>query len=153
MFILLLLVWIIFNERVTFEVMWLGCLISACVTLFTVKFMDYDIKKEIKLLKKLPLFCLYLYNLVIEIFKSTWTTIELILFEDEVEPALYTFTNTYKTNVGKTLKANSITLTPGTITVEYGDEFKVHCLDKSLVDGMDENSISKIVKEMEAKDE
>ena len=49
------------------------------------------------------------------------------------------------------LLANSITLTPGTITVSVeGDRFCVHYLDKELADGVEDSVFVELLKEMEA---
>ena len=47
--------------------------------------------------------------------------------------------------------ANSITLTPGTITVGLeGQEFYVHCLDKELAEGMENSIFVELLEKMEA---
>ena len=49
--------------------------------------------------------------------------------------------------------ANSITLTPGTITVSVeGDKFLVHCLDKELAAGLEDSVFVELLEEMEAKE-
>jgi multicomponent Na+:H+ antiporter subunit E len=46
--------------------------------------------------------------------------------------------------------ANSITLTPGTITVSLTDDhLLVHCLDKSLAEGMDDSVFVRLLQKME----
>ena len=48
------------------------------------------------------------------------------------------------------LLANSITLTPGTITVEAGEEsFVVHALDASLAQGIEGSSFVKLLVQLE----
>ena len=70
--------------------------------------------------------------------------------EEVVEPILVHFTTNLKTSTAKTLLANSITLTPGTITVTLEDnEYVVHCLDKSLAYGMDDSIFVKLLTEIE----
>ena len=50
--------------------------------------------------------------------------------------------------------ANSITLTPGTITIALeGDELIVHALDEELVEGIDESIFVRMLRKMEAMDE
>jgi len=49
------------------------------------------------------------------------------------------------------LLANSITLTPGTITVTLEEDvYRIHCLDESFVDGLGGGRILKILEKMEA---
>ena len=68
----------------------------------------------------------------------------------ELEPALVTFHTNLKTESARVLLANSITLTPGTITVSLDeDEYMVHCLDKSLGIGIDESVFVEMLTKME----
>ena len=50
-----------------------------------------------------------------------------------------------------TLIANSITLTPGTITVDLeGDHFIVYSLRRDMIDGFEDSKLVRIAKRMEA---
>ncbi|MCB1233895.1 MAG: Na+/H+ antiporter subunit E [Verrucomicrobiae bacterium] len=56
----------------------------------------------------------------------------------EVKPRVVSFRTTLKTDFEKFLLANSITLTPGTITVKIlGDEFLVHAVSETAASGLD----------------
>lgn len=62
------------------------------------------------------------------------------------------FKTNLKTRPGRILLANSITLTPGTITVSLSDdEYVVHCLDKSLAQGIDSSIFVELLEKMEEK--
>ena len=51
---------------------------------------------------------------------------------------------------GKAMLANSITLTPGTITVDTRDDrFLVHCLDKDFGDGLENSAMEKRILNVE----
>lgn len=65
-----------------------------------------------------------------EIAKSAWDVTRVIVSPRlKVEPALVRFRPSQRTEIGLVTHANSITLTPGTITIEAGhDEFLVHAL-------------------------
>ena len=55
-----------------------------------------------------------------------------------------------KTNVARVLLANSITLTPGTITAELEDDyFTIHCVDSSFAEGIENSSFVKILERLE----
>lgn len=73
-----------------------------------------------------------------EIVKSAWGVTLIILHPRlPISPTLVRFKPTQKTNVGLVIHANSITLTPGTITIEAGpDEFLVHCLTRAGAEGV-----------------
>ena len=148
---LFFIVWIIFNGRVTLEIVLFGFAISGLMFAFVCKFMDYSMEKERKFYKKCPLFCKYAVLLVKEIIKANLAVCYLILTRREVtEPVLVKVHTNLKTETARVILANSITLTPGTITVSLtGQELLVHCLDKSLAEGMEDSEFVKLLKAME----
>lgn len=70
--------------------------------------------------------------LAVEIVKSAWTVTKIILHPRlPISPTLVRFKPTQHTGIGLAIHAQSITLTPGTITVEaWPDEFLVHGLTR-----------------------
>jgi multicomponent Na+:H+ antiporter subunit E len=72
----------------------------------------------------------YIPWLVWEIFKATWAVTRLVVNPwAPISPTLTTFEATQKSPLGLCIHANSITLTPGTITVAIdGDLLTVHAL-------------------------
>ena len=68
--------------------------------------------------------------LLVEIVKANLAVIRRILGPTHaIDPVMVNVTTTARTNLGKALFANSITLTPGTVTVDVdGDRLKVHAL-------------------------
>ena len=57
----------------------------------------------------------------------------------DVSPVTFTVRAQQRTALGRTIFANSITLTPGTLTIAVvGDEFWVHAIDADAAEGMDE---------------
>ena len=78
-----------------------------------------------------------------------------IILSPELQPetALVFFETDLTTGMAKTMLANSITLTPGTITVSVEDNrFCVHCLDRELAEGMEESVFVELLKEMEERE-
>ncbi len=68
----------------------------------------------------------------------------------EIEPKLVKFRVDLKSDTLRAVLADSITLTPGTITVTLeGDEYLVHCLDKDLAEGMSDSEFVRKLKEFE----
>lgn len=140
MWIGLFLFWIILNGKIDTEVILLGVLVSSAVYLFLYKFMDLRPKKEWVVVKSLWGIVKYLVFLTIEVIKANLTTAKMILnFEEEPEPVLIKFHTDLQTGAANTALANSITLTPGTITVELDKHsgYVVHALDKSFAEGID----------------
>ncbi len=152
MFILLIVIWFIFNGKITTEIFILGILLSACIYLFMCRFMDYGFRKDIALIKKSVYFLYYIGVLIVEIIKANVQVIHLVLTDREVaEPVIIGYKTRLKTNLGRVILANSITLTPGTITVSLEeDELVVHCLDKSMAEGMDDLIFERLLEKMEA---
>ena len=151
MLLLFFCVWIVFNGAVTLEILALGVLISAVMFWFICRFMDYSVEKERKLYKKIPLFVRYVVVLLKEILKANAAVFHMILTRKEViEPVLVHVRTDLKTETAKVILANSITLTPGTITVSMTDrQLLVHCLDKSLAEGMEDSVFVELLREME----
>ena len=151
MFLLFFLVWLIFNGNVTLEIVIFGLVIAAVMFAFICKFMRHSIHKEIIYMKKSGCFFRYILILIREIFKANMAVIHLILTDrEEVEPVMISFHTDLKTDMAKAILANSITLTPGTITVSLeGDELVVHCLDKSMADGMEDSVFVKMLEKLE----
>lgn len=152
MLLLFFLVWLIFNGAVTAEIVIFGIVIAAGMFAFICKFMDYSLHKEILLMKLGWFLVVYVVNLVIEILRANLAVIRLILSQsEEAVPVMVTFRTTLKTKAARVLLANSITLTPGTITVSlYDDELIVHCLDESMAEGMEDSVFVKMLEKMEA---
>lgn len=80
----------------------------------------------------------YVPWLLKEILKSGWQVTRIILDPKlPVSPTLVRFRPSQKTDVGLVTHANSITLTPGTISVEVGrDSFLVHGLTRESAAGV-----------------
>lgn len=101
--------------------------------------------------KKLFRVLQYVFILIKEIIKANFEVIRMITSSRyEIEPAVVRFKTDLKTTPARILLANSITLTPGTITVLLEeDEYVVHCLDKSLAEGIDSSVFVSLLRKME----
>jgi len=76
--------------------------------------------------------------LALEILKSGWTVAKIILDPRlPISPTLVRFRPSQESAVGLVTHANSITLTPGTVTIEarHG-EFLVHALTRAGSEGL-----------------
>ncbi len=89
--------------------------------------------------------------LVREIVKSGWDVTRIILHPRlPVSPALVRFKPTQKSDVGLATHANSITLTPGTISIEVGrGEFLVHAVSEAGADGIRDGEMDRRVSRFE----
>lgn len=155
MYIVFLLFWIVLNGQFTWEIFAFGVVIALAMYAFVCKFLGYSVEKDILLVRKLPLILLYILVLFWEIIKANVSAIRLaISYRREIDPVIVQFQSGLKTDVAKVVLANSITLTPGTITVAIEeDELTVHALDISLVGGMGDSVFIHMLRKMEAMDE
>jgi multicomponent Na+:H+ antiporter subunit E len=71
-----------------------------------------------------------------------------------IDPVMITFDSGLKTDLSRTLLANSITLTPGTVTVDIDDNtFLIHALSKKFSDDLLEGTMEKKVAHVFMEDE
>lgn len=153
MFICYFALWVVLNGKWTTEIGVFGLVFAAAAYAFTWKYMGYSPKVDIALLKRVPSAVAYGVNLVVEIVKANIVVTKMILKPDFVpEPQLVHFDVDLKKNRHLVALANSITLTPGTITVDLAENhFVVHALDASLVDGLDDGGFVQQLMKMEEK--
>ena len=151
MLVLFFLVWVIFNGRLTLEIAVFGIVVACAMFAFVCRFMDYSLKKEFRFYKKIPSFLQYLWCLVKEIVSANMALSRMILTrKEQMEPVIVRIHTDLKTETAKVILANSITLTPGTITVSMsGQELLVHCLDRSLAEGMEDSVFVKLLQKIE----
>lgn len=151
MYLFLFLAWMIFNANITVEIIILGLIFTTLIFLFMCKFMDYSLKKEIHIYKKIWIILQFVIILVWEIFKANFSTCHIILTNRyEIEPVIVKFRTSLKSKTSRFLLANSITLTPGTITVELEEDcYTIHCLDKSYVNGIGQGKMFELLKRLE----
>ena len=89
-----------------------------------------------------------------EIAVSGWQVTRIVLDPRlPVSPALVRFKPSQKTTVGLVTHANSITLTPGTLTVDADqDSFLVHALTRAGADGVAASEMDRRVSRLEGAD-
>lgn len=138
LFVVLFALWLLFNGRVTWEIVLFGlgvsalCYGAACALFgFSIRRDLYYAKKALGMLKLLAL-------LIWEIIKANVATIRVIYGKKQPEPMFVSFDAPVHTDAAAAALADCITLTPGTITADIADgKFTVHCLDRSYADGID----------------
>jgi len=151
MLVLFFLVWVVFNGRLTWEIAFFGVAVAAAVFAFVCRFMDYSLQKELCFYRRMPVFFQYLYCLVKEIVTANIAVCRMILTrKEQMEPVIVHVHAALKTETARVILANSITLTPGTITVSMTeDDLLVHCLDKSLSEGMEYCVVVRLLQKLE----
>ena len=97
---------------------------------------------------KLPVFFAWLLKELvvanIAVVKSIW------LGNDSISPTLTTIKASQKTDIGKVIYANSITITPGTVTVDMvGDQLTVHALFHENIDALNAGEMDRRISQLE----
>ena len=153
MFLLFLVIWIILNGRLTCEVVGIGLVLCVPLGFFFSRFMNYSLRKEFRLLSKLTWAVRYVIILLREIIKANFEVLRLVLSSKyEPEPVLMFFHTDIKRDSARVLLANSITLTPGTITVGLSEDgrFLVHALDREIAEGTEDSVFIHMILEQQS---
>lgn len=141
MFIGLFVLWLVLNGRVTLEILLIGLVLCALLTFFACKFCGWSWRRETLLFRLAGKLAAYIGCVFVEILKANLDVIKIILSKDlkALEPQLVFFNSELRGDVCKAMLANSITITPGTITVGiYDSTLCVHALNKEFAAGAKE---------------
>lgn len=135
-FVLMFVTWIILSGRFDPLLIGLGCFSSFLVAFFFHNLIFTSTRLQYKHLRIFFRFCKYIPWLMIEITKANFHMLYIIFHPrmiDQIDPHLFDFQVGLNSDISITTLANSITLTPGTITVTANADgrFRVHAIDKS----------------------
>jgi multicomponent Na+:H+ antiporter subunit E len=152
-FILLLLNWVVFSGKLDAFHLGLGIVSSVFVTWISHDFLFHDRRKGWdERMREAGAFLQYIPWLTVEIVKANLHVFKLAMTQkgyEEVAPRIVTIKTKLKTDFAKFVFANSITLTPGTITMLVrGDIFHVHTMSQFLEDDLLEGAIERKVAEV-----
>lgn len=142
-FLILLVFWFLLNLNIEIETIIFGVLISAAVTIATypVLFDEHGFRYKGVHLHKMAV---YIFLLFIEIFKSAFVyTVNLL--SRKYEPVVFKVELEVDDPIAVGIVANSITLTPGTITVDIV-EHTIYVLTLAKP-GTDHEVLAKPIKE------
>ncbi|MFC1571530.1 Na+/H+ antiporter subunit E [Candidatus Margulisiibacteriota bacterium] len=128
-FSFLFVVWLLFTFSLRPFSLLLGVVFSFIIALFTY---DLFIEKEEKIqqgrLPRFQYFPLYVFVLLWEIYWSSFIVVYQVITM-RINPGIVKIRTRLKSRFACALLANSITLTPGTVTVDLeGDQLTVHWL-------------------------
>ncbi len=153
MFVLFFAVWVLLNGKLNWEIAAFGVVISAAIYVFCCKFMHYSVKRDLRTLRGLPRLISLLGTLIAEICRSAFALLPYIYGGKKPDPLVARFrADGIDSDTGRVFLANCITMTPGTITGSLKDgEYLVHCLDKSLAEGLEDSDFVRKIRRWEAK--
>lgn len=141
-FLLLMAIWVVFSGQLDVMQLALGALSAAFVSAISADLLFANrstgfgtrIAEGVKLV-------IYLTWLLWQIVLANLHLLRLSLLPGamkDVEPSIVKFRTALKSDFARYLLANSITLTPGTVTMKIlGDEFYVHSISQASTDGLD----------------
>ena len=155
MYILLFLLWVALNGKLTAEIAVFGVFIAGGAYWFMCKNLEYDPKNDIRMVKNSFRAIVYIIVLFTEIVKSSIAVMKIVFSKSvDIQPQMVFFEVPLKSEFLLTVLANPITLTPGTITVDVKDNhFCVHALDYTLAQGFEDSVFVRLLMKMEDKED
>jgi multicomponent Na+:H+ antiporter subunit E len=120
----------------------IGILVTIVLSLFTYGSIGVSFKTERKVWAKIGYILAYLARLVFEVIIAAIQMVKLILSpEIRIKPRIFYFNSPVRSEAAKVALANSIILTPGSITFELeGNRFGVHAIDVSVAEEISDSS-------------
>ena len=147
LFVFYFVIWLLLSGHYDPLLLSLGVL--SCITCLYVTWKAKFIDEEglpLHLLIRLPIYTLWLFK---EIIKANIDTAKIIIINNP-DPQNFRVKSSQKTEAGKVTYANSITLTPGTVTtVLDGDILEVHALSSDMADDVKSGAMDKKVSWLE----
>ena len=147
LFVFYFVIWLLLSGHYDPLLLTLGIL--SCITCLYVTWKAKFIDEEglpLHLLIRLPIYTLWLFK---EIIKANIDTAKIIIINNP-DPQNFRVKSSQKTEAGKVTYANSITLTPGTVTtVLDGDILEVHALSSDMADDVKSGAMDKKVSWLE----
>lgn len=149
-FVLLLIFWFVFSGQFDLFHGSLGVVSCALVA-----FLSHDLlfaRRGGNGVQTFVRFSLYVPWLVYQVILANLHVAKLVLMPSGIKPQIVTVKSKLKSDMSKVAFANSITLTPGTITMDIIDgEFHVHALSQAVADdllsGEMENRVARVFDE------
>jgi multicomponent Na+:H+ antiporter subunit E len=148
--VILAVFWLVNSGHYTPMLLGLGAF-SIGLILFISKRMEHvDGKFEPSIVMSIHL-PFYLFWLLVEIIKSNLDVVARVWKgEAAISPTVFKVKASQKSDVCRVLYANSITMTPGTITLDIdGDTFEVHALSEEGKEGVLTGEMDKRVSKLE----
>jgi len=131
----LLLIWVIANGTLAFDVLITGIVISAAIALAFASFARvYSVIRWSP--KVIFYYLMYLAVFLIELTKANLNVMRLVFSPRiDIEPGIVEIKTSLKSPIGRLALANSITLTPGTLVVDIKDDsLFIHWINVSATD-------------------
>lgn len=147
-FFALYIFWIILSERFTIESFSIGLAVVLLVLFFN---REEKADKAKLSFRKLIIFAKVGLLLLKEIVLSNIDVARVVLSRNmEIQPQLFEYETSLKSEKLRVIFANTITITPGTITVSLdGNKLLIHALRDVNISGVTESKIEKLLLDIE----
>jgi multicomponent Na+:H+ antiporter subunit E len=131
----LMLVWLMFTSTLFWQEVVVGLGVSMLLSLASIRFFtccDLSILNPVRIFWMIWYFFVFIKALIVANFDVARRVITPSL---PINPGIVKFKTKLTTNYSKMVLANSITLTPGTLSVDFiGDTFYIHWIDVQTTD-------------------
>jgi multicomponent Na+:H+ antiporter subunit E len=151
-FVVLYLFWLVLSGYFTIFLMSAGAACAVAVVWFARRMEVIDAEGHpVQLGWRIVAYWIWLSK---EIAKSAWDVSRIIVDPRlPISPTMISFKPSQKTTVGLVIHANSITLTPGTITIDAAQAgFMVHALTRAGAEGVTNGDMDRRVSACEGVD-
>ncbi|MDA3778959.1 MAG: Na+/H+ antiporter subunit E [Bacteroidales bacterium] len=148
-FVVLFATWLLLNYE-TFDLVNIGIGVVISLVISLIFCNKCDIFSDLKLTPKAMLFSfIYVFVFFAELIKSNFDVARRVLSPSlPINPGIVEVKTKLKSKIGRIILANSITLTPGTLTLEIEDDsLFIHWIDVESEDL--ENATKQIVQKFE----
>jgi multicomponent Na+:H+ antiporter subunit E len=149
LYVSLVALWLLLAPQFEMSSLLLGMFISLIIVLFTYEKGESKATQPIRLFKAHLVFYVVL---IIEIFKANIDVARIVLSKKmDIQPHYLTYQPSISSHYVAVLLANAITLTPGTLSVDYNEDgYVIHALTLSAAAGLEGSSLEKAAKEIDA---
>lgn len=149
--ILLFLFWMVLSPGIGVQTILLGIVLSTLVMLYSKEILFGDTEMPLYQIKHLWNMIQFIGVLVVEIFKANIDVARIVLDPKmPIQPHFIKVPMMLKNDMNKVIFGNSVTLTPGTLTVDIvEDGFIIHALTTDAAEAMKESFIEEWIKKQE----
>ena len=134
-FFFLVILWLLLSSTFHYQELWVGIVVSFIISLFA---HEFYIKIGFPPVspKRFGFFFLYIFILFYEIIKANFDVASRVIRPSlPINPGVVVIKTKLKSDIAKTILANSITLTPGTFTLDIEcDRLLIHWIDVKSTD-------------------
>lgn len=134
-FFFLVVLWLLLTSTFHYQEFWVGIVAAFVVAMFT---NEFYVKLGFPPLtpKRVGFFIMYIFILFWEIIKANFDVASRVVRPSlPINPGVVVIKTSLKSDLAKTILANSITLTPGTFTLDIQeDRLLIHWIDVKATD-------------------